>query len=240
MSTIYLIDDLANNGHSAMHRASPKMKMFSAVVALGAVISSTSLSALVGQFLLAIVFQAVSRLPVRRLLIWAVYPVFFAAIFAISQAQYSLALSAQTVLRAIDAALFMLLLINTTPFTRIIALVGKVSSTLSSLAFFSYRFLFLFVEESEQRLTAIRVRGGLHGSVWSKVRNAASLMGLLFVSFMESGEKVYDAIKTRGYQGRLSIEAATAGAITRDDGAPLLLAALAVAIFLLGSVSHLP
>lgn len=65
-------------------------------------------------------------------------------------------------------------------------------------------------------------------------------MGLLFVSFIESGENVYDAIKTRGYQGRFSAEAATAGGLTRNDGAPLLLAALAVAIFLLGSVCDLP
>ena len=240
MSAIYLIDDIANNGRSAMHQASPKTKMFSAGVALGAVIFSTSLSALVGQFFLAIVFQAASRLPVRRLLIWAAYSAFFAAIFAISQAQYSLALSAQTLLRAIDAALLMLLLVNTTPFTRVIATVGKISRTLSNLAFLSYRFFFLFMEESERRLTAIRVRGGLHGSIWSKVRNVASLMGLLFVSFIESGEKVYDAIKTRGYRGRFSAEAVTAGGITRNDGAPLLLAALAVAIFLLGSVCGLP
>jgi cobalt/nickel transport system permease protein len=240
LSAIYLIDDTANNGRSAMHRASPKTKMFSAGVALGAMIFSTSLSALVSQFFLAIVFQAASRLPVRRLLIWAAYPAFFADIFAISQAQYSLALSAQTLLRAIDAALLMLLLVNTTPFTRVIATVGKISRTLSNLAFLSYRFFFLFIEEFERRLTAIRVRGGLHGSIWSKVRNAASLIGLLFVSFIESGEEVYDAIKTRGYQGRFSAEAATAGGITRNDGAPLLLAALAVAIFLLGSVCGLP
>lgn len=240
MSTIYLIDDYANNLDSAMHRASVGAKIASTAVALGTIIFSTTILTLVGQFLIILLFQFASKLPVKRLLIWGMYPAFFAAIFAISQAQYSAELSAQTMLRAVDAGLLMLLLIGTTPFTRIIAAFGKASRTLSNLAFFSYRFFFLFTDESSRRLTALRVRGGFQGAIPTKIKNAANLIGVLFVSYMESGEKVYDAIKTRGYQGKFSTEAATVRGITRDDCAPALLAVLTIAVFLVGKLCDLP
>jgi len=235
LSTIYLIDDYANNLDSAMHRASVETKIASTAVALGTIIFSTTILTLVGQFLIILLFQFASRLPVKRLLIWAVYPAFFAVIFAISQAQYSVELSAQTMLRAVDAALLLLLLIGTTPFTRIIAVLGKASRTLSNLAFFSYRFFFLFTDESSRRLTALRVRGGFEGAIQTKIKNAANLIGLLFVSYMESGEKLYDAVKTRGYRGEFSTEAALLGELTRYDFAPVLLTCLTVAVFLAGS-----
>jgi len=236
LSTIYLIDDYANNLDSAMHRASVGTKIASTAVALGTIIFSTTILTLVGQFLIILLFQFASRLPVKRLLIWAVYPAFFAVIFAISQAQYSVELSAQTMLRAVDAALLMLLLIGTTPFTRIIAVLGKASRTLANLAFFSYRFFFLFTDESSRRLTALRVRGGFQGVIQTKIKNATNLIGLLFVSYMESGEKVYDAVTTRGYRGEFSTEAALLGELTRYDFAPVLLACLTVALFLAGSL----
>jgi cobalt/nickel transport system permease protein len=236
LSAIYLIDDYANNLDSAMHRASVGTKIASTAVALGTIIFSTTILALLGQLLIILVFQFASRLPVKRFLIWAVYPAFFAVIFAISQVQYSVELSAQTMLRAVDAALLMLLLIGTTPFTGIIAVLGKASRTLSNLAFFSYRFFFLFTDESSRRLTALRVRGGFEGAIRTKIKNAANLIGLLFVSYLESGEKVYDAVKTRGYRGGFSTEAALLGEPTRYDFAPVLFACLTVALFLAGSL----
>jgi len=236
LSTIYLIDDYANNLDSAMHRASVGTKIASTAVALGAIIFSTTILTLVGGFLIILLFQFASRLPVKRLLTWALYPAFFAVIFAISQAQYSVELSAQTMLRAVDAALLMLLLIGTTPFTRIIAMFGKTSTTLSNLAFFSYRFFFLFTDESSRRFTALRVRGGFQGAIRTRIKSAANLIGLLFVSYMESGEKVYDAVKTRGYRGKFSTEASVLGELTRYDFAPVLLACVSVALFFAGSL----
>jgi cobalt/nickel transport system permease protein len=236
LSTIYLIDDYANNLDSAMHRASVATKIASAVIALGTIIFSATMLTLVGQFLIILLFQFASKLPVKRLVIWALYPAFFAVIFAISQAHYSVELSAQTMLRAVDAALLMLLLIGTTPFTRIIAVLGKTSRTLSNLAFFSYRFFFLFADESSRRLTALRVRGGFQGAIRTRIKNAANLIGLLFVSYMESSEKVYDAVKTRGYRGEFSTEASLLGGLTKYDLAPVLLACVTVALFLAGSL----
>jgi cobalt/nickel transport system permease protein len=236
LSTIYLIDDCANNLDSAMHRASVATKMASAVIALGTIIFSTTILTLVGEFFIILLFQFASKLPVKRVLTWALYPAFFAVIFAISQAQYSVELSAQTMLRAVDAALLMLLLIGTTPFTRIIAVLSRTSRTLSNLAFFSYRFFFLFTDESSRRLTALRVRGGFQGAIRTRIKNAANLIGVLFVSCMESGEKVYDAVKTRGYRGEFSTEAALLGEFTRYDITPILFACAAVTLFLLGSI----
>ena len=230
MSAIYLLDHYANNLDSFMHRASSRVKIASTAVALGAIISSTTISVLIAQFFTIVAFQLASRLPVKRILCWAMYPVFFASIFAVSQAEYSLQLSAQTILRAVNVALLMLLLISTTPFTKIISLIGKGSRTLSNLAFFSYRFFFLFIDESIRRLTALRVRGAFHGSIRSKVKNIANLIGLLFVSYIESGEEVYEAIRTRGYRGEFSTEASLVGGITRYDIAPFLMAFITVVI----------
>lgn len=234
MSTIHLVDDYANNLDSIMHRASVGTKIASAMVALGTIILSTTILTLAGQFFIILLFQFVSKLPVKRLLVWASYPAFFAVIFAISQAQYSVELSAQTMLRAVDAAMLMLLLIGTTPLTRVIALFGKTSKTLSNLAFFSYRFFFLFIDESSRRLRAIRVRGGFQGALRTRIKNTANIIGLLFVSYMESGEKIFEAVKTRGYRGEFSNEEALFGGITRYDFAPILFASLTVALFSAG------
>jgi cobalt/nickel transport system permease protein len=234
LSTIYLMDDYANNLESVMHRASVGTKIASTAVALGTIIFSTTIQTLIEQFFIILLFQFASRLPIKRFLIWAVYPAFFAAIFAISQAQYSIELSAQTMLRAINAALLILLLFGTTPFTRIIAVLGRISRTLSNTAFFSYRFFFLFTNESLRRLTALRVRGGFHGAIRNRIRNAASLVGLLFISCMESSEKVYDAVKTRGYSGEFSTEGPLLGELSKYDFAPVLLACVTVALLLAG------
>jgi cobalt/nickel transport system permease protein len=235
MSAIYLVDYYANNLDSPMHRASVNIKMISFVVTLGAIIFDTLLQTLILQFFLIIGFQIASRLSIKHILLWALYPTFFAALFAVSQALYSLEMSIQTLLRAVNAALLMLLLVNTTSYTRIIPLIEKVSKTLSNLAFFSYRFFFLFVDESEKRLNVFRVRGGLQGSLANKIRNIAKLMGLLFVSYLDSGERVYDAVKTRSYKGMFSAEAAVRKRVAKDDCAPILLAVLSTLIFLVGT-----
>jgi cobalt/nickel transport system permease protein len=238
LSTIYLVDYYANSLDSPMHRASVTVKMISTIMALGCIILNKSLLSLVLQLFLIIGFQAASKLPIRRLLLWAIYPTIFGALFALSQAQYSIELSIQTLLRAVDAALLMLLLINTTPYAKIIPLIGKFSKTISNLAFFSYRFFFLFIDESEKRLTAFRVRGGLLGPLGTKIRNIAKLIGLLFVSYMESGEKVYYAVKTRGYRGMFSTETVAGREMTRDDYVPILLALFSVVILVVGIVGH--
>jgi energy-coupling factor transporter transmembrane protein EcfT len=80
------------------------------------------------------------------------------------------------------------------------------------------------------------VRGGFQGAIRTKIENAANLIGVLFVSYMDSGEKVYDAVKTRGYQGEFSTEAALLGELTRYDFAPILFACVTVALFLVGSL----
>jgi len=236
LSAIYLVDYYANSLDSPMHRASVTVKMISTIMALGSIILNKSLLSLVLQLFLIIGFQTISKLSIKRLLLWAIYPTFFGVLFALSQVQYSIELSIQTILRALDAALLMLLLINTTQDAEIIPLIGKFSRTISNLAFFSYRSFFLFIDESEKRLTAFRVRGGLMGSLGTKMRNIGELVGLLFVSYMESGEKVYDAVKTRGYRGMFSTEIVAGREMTKDDYAPILLALFSVVILVAGIV----
>ena len=236
MSTVYLIDYYANNLDSPMHRASTIVKVTSTLLVLGTVIFNRSLLALFLQLLLILAFQSIARLPVKQLLLWALYPAFFAGLFALSQAQYSLQLALLTLLRAFDAAELVLLIINTTPYTRIISLTERVSKTVSNLAFFSYRFFFLFVDESSRRLTIFKARGGLEGSLGEKIRNTARLIGLLFISYMEVGEKVYEAVKTRGYRGVFSTRGTRSWTRTRYDCVPFLLVLLSLTVFFGGDM----
>jgi len=83
-ATIYLIDHYANNLSSPMHEASTLIKLISTVVVLGITIFTNLALALIFEFFIILVFIALAKLPISRLLSWTFYPAFFASLFALS------------------------------------------------------------------------------------------------------------------------------------------------------------
>jgi len=203
-TTIYLIDHYANNLNSPMHKASTLSRLMSAIVVLGITIFTNSALALVAEFLIILTFIAAAKLPISRLLSWALYPAFFASLFALSQIPYSLVLPIITIFKAINAALVMLFLISTTPYPELFSILSIPSKTLGNIAFLTYRFFFLFIDQTGERFTVMKARGGLAGSWKTKITNLAHFIGMLFITSFETSESMYAAMKTRGYSGSIS------------------------------------
>jgi len=235
-ATIYLIDHYANNLSSPMHEASTLIKLISAVVVLGITIFTNLALALIFEFFIILVFIALAKLPISRLLSWTFYPAFFASLFALSQLPYSLALPIISMLKAINAALIMLFLISTTPYPELFAILSIPSQTLGNMAFLTYRFFFLFIDQTDKRFTIMRVRGGLAGSWKTKITNLAQFIGMLFITSLEISENTYAAMKTRGYSGKISYRKKLWQKFTKQDLMPItftlcIFAALIVSMF---------
>jgi len=220
-ATIYLIDHYANNLSSPMHRASTLSKLISAIVALGITIFAYSALALMAEFLIILAFIAAAKLPMSRLLSWALYPAFFASLFALSQIPYSLILPIITIFKAINAALIMLFLISTTPYPELFSILGILSKTLGNITFLTYRFFFLFIDQTGKRFTIMKARGGLASNWKIKITNLAHFIGMLFVTSFETSENMYAAMKTRGYSGNLSYRPKLRQQFSKQDLLPI-------------------
>jgi cobalt/nickel transport system permease protein len=203
VSTIYLIDHYANNLSSHMHKASTLSKLISTTLALGITMFTSSSLALMIDFLLILMFMAIAELPVFRMLQWALYPAFFASLFALSQLPYSFILPIITMFKAVNTALIMLFLVSTTPYPELFSVISIPSQTIGNVAFLTYRFFFMFIDQTSKRFTAMKARGGLAGDWRKRVDNLANFVGLIFVISFEISENVYSAMKTRGYSGKI-------------------------------------
>lgn len=219
-SAIYLIDHYANNLNSPMHRASPLSKLIGIALAFGITAFTNSAPALMIEFLLVLMFMALARLPLLRMLEWALYPVFFASLFALSQLPYSFILPIVTLFKAMNSALIILLLVSTTPYPELFSIIGTLSQTLGNIAFLTYRFFFLLVDQVDKRLVAMKVRGGLTGGWEKKVASLASFVGSIFVVSFEMSENVYSAMKVRGYSGRILCHRKLRRRLSRNDLVP--------------------
>jgi len=220
-ATIYLIDHYANNLSSSMHKASTLTKLVSVILVLGMTIFTNSILSLITEFFIILAFIAIAKLPIPRLLNWAFYPAFFASLFALSQLPYSLALPIVTLFKAVNSALIMLFLISTTPYPKLFSILSIPSRSLGNTAFLTYRFFFLFIDQTGKRFTIMKVRGGLTGSWKTKITNIAKFIGMLFVTSFETSENMYAAMKTRGYSGRISYQGKLWRKLSKQDLMPV-------------------
>jgi len=234
-ATIYLIDHYANNLSSPMHKASTLSKLISAIAALGITIFTNSALALMAEFLIILTFIGAAKLPISRLLSWALYPAFFASLFALSQIPYSLVLPIITIFRAINTALIMLFLISTTPYPELFSILSTPSKTLGNVAFLTYRFFFLFIEQTGERFTVMKARGGLAGSWKIKITNLAHFIGMLFVTSFETSENMYAAMKTRGYSGSISYHKKLRQKFGKQDLIPILFTLCILALMIIST-----
>ena len=79
----------------------------------------------------------------------------------------------------------------------------KCPSVLVQMLLFSYRYIFVFMEEMARMSTAMRVRGFVMGTNLYTLRVVGNFVGSLLVRSFERTERVYKAMLSKGYQGQL-------------------------------------
>ncbi|MEM1659230.1 MAG: energy-coupling factor transporter transmembrane component T [Candidatus Jordarchaeales archaeon] len=154
--------------------------------------------------IVAVSFMLLARLPMKNVLSWSLAPLFFAATFCIflPLIGYPPLSAALLVIKAVTAAWFMLLLVLTTPITSLSRVVSKISPPwLADMLMLVSRYFFLFFDEAQRMFKAMNARG--NPPLTRKVALVANIMADLFVRGYERAEKVYIAMVSRGYNGKI-------------------------------------
>ncbi|MCX5999217.1 MAG: energy-coupling factor transporter transmembrane component T, partial [Chloroflexi bacterium] len=69
---------------------------------------------------------------------------------------------------------------------------------------FAYRYIFVLVDEAMRMWRARESRSLGRKRLW-QIRTLGSMIGILFIRSYERGERVYAAMVSRGYEGRIRL-----------------------------------
>jgi cobalt/nickel transport system permease protein len=110
------------------------------------------------------------------------------------------------VCKAYLALTTMILLSATTPFIQILHAMQalRVPRLVIMILSFMYRYIFLLIDEAERMLTALEARRfGLRRR--RKLTSFGQLVGVLFLRTYERGERIYQAMTSRGFDGTVHV-----------------------------------
>jgi cobalt/nickel transport system permease protein len=195
---IGLIDYFANSGKSFLHRSPAIHKIILVVFLLASVVVTNDLIVLLSMYLVLTALVILTRLPFFKIISIAAYPAIFGVLFATA--------SWIIVLKALSAALAMVLLIVTTPYPSVFTAINPfLPKIVVEGLFLTYRSLFILLELMGNLIRALRVRGGLSPRGYIKnITNFSSGIGLLLVRGFDLSEKLYGVMKIRGYSGKMA------------------------------------
>ncbi len=186
---------------------------------LAGVIVSANLLVVAAIALTLVAVIVALRLPWRPMLLLALYPGIFGAIYAFAAATDPLS-AMLIILKAVTAALVAVLLMFTTPYPQVFAPVQRVlPAVIGDALLMTYRSLFLLLEKFGHTLTAVRLRAGFVGV--NPIRSAAtitrSLGGVLLYS-IDLSQRTHDVMYLRGYDGRLAVTPQPSESAALDAG----------------------
>ncbi|MGI6097366.1 MAG: ATP-binding cassette domain-containing protein [Dethiobacteria bacterium] len=196
------IDYLANSVQGPLHKVNPLLKTALLFFFLAAIIAVNEIAKLLFALLLLCVLFLVSRVPLWQVGRLALYPAFFSLLFALIIAQGSPAAGAMIVLKAVGAALSMLLLISTTSYVELFSILSTfLPALVVDILVATYRSVFILLEQFENLFKSVRLRGGYH--LWRVAINIRSMIGvlaLLVIHALESSERMHRIYSLRGYK----------------------------------------
>jgi len=113
-------------------------------------------------------------------------------------------LAAVIAAKAIAITLMMEPLIATAPLPVTLQGLSRLGAPemVSQMILLSHRYLQVFRAEARRMSTGMQVRGFRKRTNFATLRAVANFLGMLFVRSFERTERVFDAMRARGYQGR--------------------------------------
>lgn len=207
-----------------MHKLNPSLKLISVLIFIGSIISLQSPILLFLAYLGVIVLVIISKVPLKYIVSRTAVALPFIGLAALVQlfianGQTLIVLSQSPTLvitneglwfalalfgRGFTAITIMLFLISTTKFIDLIRALEnfKVPKIFVSTVVFSYRFIFLFIEDSQRLLRAKSLREFGTESYINKIKTLGGLIGNLFIRVYERAERVYYAMLARNFSGK--------------------------------------
>lgn len=202
------MDLLANTGQSFLHKSNVTTKLIFTILMLSAIISANKLGILIFLAVVLLVMFMLAKVPMLKVLHLALYPAFFSLLFALIKFQDSVFAGLTVILKAVGAALTMILLISTTPYVDIFACLSAVlPRILVDIFFFTYRAVFILLEKAENLFKSIKLRGGYSPlALLYNFRNVSHMIGALIIHSFEMGDRMHKIFSLRGFNGYIHVE----------------------------------
>lgn len=142
---------------------------------------------------------------------------------------------ASVIIKAILAIWTMTLLTETTRFNELLVGFQKLGVPLifTSILGFMYRYIFLFVDETE-RLNIGRTSRSFGHNKRLAIKGVAYMLSSIFLRSFERGERVYQAMCARGFNGTVR----SASSLKITAGELLILGATLITILLIKMIGH--
>lgn len=205
---------------SPMHRFDPRAKIIAFLFLIFSIVLLRDLKIVFIGLFFAIFLLILSRIPIAFVLghlKWvAMFVLSFFVILAFTFPGkeianfYFLSITAEGLytgslitVRAFSAVILLFPMIGTMRFDTTIKALDKlkVPNSLVQILMFTYRYIFVFVDEFRQMWTAMASRGFKMRTSLYTLRTIGKAMGMLFVRSYERAERVYQSMRSRGYTG---------------------------------------
>ena len=204
---IAAMDHMANNGDSFLHRARPVTKVCMTFLFLAGLIFSNQIGKAAILLVIPVIFILLSGVNIKEILHLAAYPLVFSLIFAFIRMQQSWTAGLLVMIKALGAALNLLVLLATTPYTDFFGVFSYVlPGAMVDVFLFTYRSLFILLDKLENMMRSIRLRGGFHPMrILFNLKNAAGALGVMTIQAFDMSERLYRIYAIRGYKGKIPI-----------------------------------
>lgn len=201
------IDSISIRGKSLCHNLKAVSKMIFALFVLIAVVVSDSIIHIGGIMLILMGILIFSKIPLKTVGGLILYPVFFSLLFALIMMQQSFEAGIIVIFKAVGAALNMILLITTTSYVDIFKVLSLfLPKILVDIFLFTYRSLFIFIDQIGNLIKNMRLRGGYRAfNIFSNLKNVAGALGIMVIHSIDMSNRMYQIFSLRGYSGGIIV-----------------------------------
>ena len=207
---------------SPLHRWDTRVRLACLLLLMIAVVLAPTLHLALLGFAFALGLLLLSRIPVRFVLVHLRWVLLFCAFLCIvlplsvggdvlwragplAVRREGLLRASLITVRAVAAVLLVFPMFGASPFPVTVQALQKlrVQSVLVQLTAFSYRYVFVLLDEMRRMLAAARSRGGRAAGRLRATRALSGVVGMLLVRSYDRTVGVWRAMVSRGYSGRM-------------------------------------
>jgi cobalt/nickel transport system permease protein len=210
-----------SEGDSLIHRLDPRGRILVAAGFTVLVAISTNHAAALGGVALAAIWLALARLPLKKVLfrllavngfiffLWLVLPFSYPGeavwrLGPLAASREGLLFTGLITLKSNAMIMALIALIATMPVVTLGQALQEVRlpAKLCHLLLFTYRYLYVFEQEYQRLVQAMKIRGFRPGTNLHTYRSYAYLAAMLLVRSYDRAERVFQAMLCRGFQGK--------------------------------------
>ncbi len=215
--------DKYSDRDSPVHRIDPRVKVICVLAFVVLATTSMNVYSLIVSLAILGIILVVAHVPPTWGYSRALIVIPFAGTFALVKAftvpgtviaswgwltitMQGLIIAINLLLRSYVCVLSIVLLTSTTPFSTLLASLERlhVPPLITSMLSFTYRYIFVFVDEGERLGRAKTSRCIEEATYRLRLRADARTIGMVFIRAYERGERIYRSMLARGFEGKIN------------------------------------